>query len=318
MVKLYIDHDQDTSGKGKFLSRIVPYFEQNGVKVTNYKEADVVLGINKYRKGVSKDKKRQIKDKKKRVLRLDGIHLLKTKRNMWANGVIKQDIDRSDATIWQSDFCKRVGGGILGTGKNPFVIWNGANTEHEVLDISMPEGKNVLLAAKWYSGGTRKNKRLDAMIGFAESYRVKHPDVSFHVFGETGGKHRKSESVLFHGHVNEVQLRTAMKLSDCMLYLAHYDWCPNVVVECLCSGTPVISGNQGGQSEFCPYIVDIDKKVPAKLMKTDTPPPVDFTLVESALDRVLYDDTFTWELKDDLRAEKAAENYSCVIRSVGA
>ena len=315
-VKLYIDHPQDGSGKGKMLSRIAPYFEQNGVKLTDYKHAEVILGVNKFRRGVSKDKKRKIKDDKKRVLRLDGIHLLRTRRNIWANGVIKQDIQRADATIWQSEFCKRVGGGVLGQGKNPHVIWNGANTEFEVKSIGLLwPPKNVILAAKWYSGSLRKNKRLKEMVAFAEQYKAKHPDVGFHVFGETGGKFKQSKAVRWYGHVSEARLRTYMDAADCMLYMAHYDWCPNVVVECLCSGTPVICGNQGGQAEFCPYVVDIDDEIPAKLMKSDTPPPVEFGHVREALDVVLYGD-FQWELHPDLKAENAAKKYAKVIRSV--
>ena len=313
-VKLYIDHDQDTSGKGKFLSRIAPHLEKNGVKLVDYKQADVVLGINKYRKGVSKDKRRAIKDKKKRVLRLDGIHLLNTRRNKWANRVIKQDIERSDATIWQSEFCKRVGGGILGYGKNPHVIWNGANTEFEVKTIGLSHPKNVMLAARWYSGSARKNKRLKEMVAFAESYKARHPDVCFHVFGETGGKVKESKAIVWHGHKGEVMLRTYMSLCDCMLYMAHYDWCPNVVVECLCSDTPVISGNQGGQAEFCPFVLEVDDEIPAKLMKDDTPPRIDFGIVHEALDVVLYGD-FEWELHPDLLAENAAKKYAEVIKS---
>ena len=313
-VKLYIDHDFDTSGKGKMLSRISPYMEQNGVKLTDYAKADVVLGINKFRRGISKDKKRKIKDKKKRVLRVDGIHLLNTRRNRWANRVIKQDIERADAVIWQSEFCKRVGGGVLGTGKNPYVIWNGANTEFEVKTMGLVSPKNVILAATWYSGGTRKNKRLRDMVRFAEQYRQKHPEVAFHVFGETGGKVEESPAVIWHGHVNEVLLRSYMSLCDCMLYLAFYDWMPNVVVECLCSGTPVISGNQGGQAEVCPYVVDIDDKIPAKLMKTDKTPPIEYGPVREALDTVLYGN-FEWELNPDLKAENAAKKYAEVIKS---
>lgn len=314
-MKLYVDHKYDDSGKGKFLTRLKPELEKLGVKFTDFKSCDIVLGINKYRKGVGGSKKRKIKDKKKRVLRVDGIHLVRSRRNVWANRVIKQDIERSHAVIWQSEFCKRVGGGVVGKGKRPYVIWNGADVVKKINLSQYDYPKNVILAAKWYSGGYRHNKRLHKMFNIAVKYVSMHNDVCFHVFGKTPKLEWNSDRIVFHGHVDEDRLRSYMAQSDCMLYVAHFDWCPNTVVECLCSGTPVICGNNGGQAEFCPVVIDIDKPLKAKMFKNKKPPDINSKDVFKALDEVLYGD-FKWELNPELKIENTAKNYLKVFKDV--
>jgi len=52
-IKLFIDHKLDASGKGKFLTRLVPELKKLGVKIVDFEQANVILGVNKFRKNVT-------------------------------------------------------------------------------------------------------------------------------------------------------------------------------------------------------------------------------------------------------------------------
>lgn len=321
MIRLYVDHKYDESGKGKFLQRLKPELEKLGVEFTNYKKANVVLGVNKYRKGISDDKRRKINDDKKRIMRLDGVHLLKTKRNLWANKVVKQDCDRSDAIIYQSDFCKKMWKGVMGVKcKKEYTIFNGANTKNYKIARKLQDGKKyVMTSAKWFAGKTRDNKRLVDMVDIMRDYFKYNPDVVFLVAGETGGWNVENPRIKFLGHLTESNLREYLKAADCYLYLSYYEWCANSVVEAIVSGLPVIctagDGNQELVGQKSGIVLDIDKTVPTKMVDKEIIPPLEKEKVFEALDIVLRDG-FDFEINPELKIENTAKRYKEVLENV--
>ncbi len=290
-MKLYVDHKLDNSGKGYFLQRLKPELEKLGVEFTDFKSCDIVLGLNKYRKGVNKDKKRAIKDKKKRILRLDGIHLVKSRRNIWANRIVKQDADRSHAIIWQSEFCRKMWKGIMNV-KAPkeYVIFNGANpNDYKNVKPAKSEYKNnVIISGKFFSGARRDNKGLRAFIRVAKEYNGE--DTCFWVAGKTDLKSEASERLKFLGHLPELELKRYLKLADCMLYLANYDWCPNAIVECLVAGTPVICIADTAVEEIVKAsgtTCNFEKLYRPKMIKKDIAPELSDSEVDDVC-RVLF------------------------------
>ena len=316
-IKLFIDHNLDSSGKGKFLTRLVPELEKLGVKITNYKDSNVVLGVNKYRTGVSKDKHRTIKDKKKRILRVDGIHLLNTKRNRWANRVVKEDGMRSDAIIWQTKFCRDMWYGIMKMKcKREYVIFNGAEKINDRLPVITSCTQNVLMCAKWLKG--RDNKRLPEMLQIADEYTKINKDVCFWVAGEYFIKPPKNDRIVMLGRIEERELQRYILMCNCMLFLAHYDWCPNSVVEAEVRGCPVIASNNSGVAEIASIILDLDKPIKPKMMKKYKPPPVDHKKVFEAINNALVipDTLINILQKEELLIENTAKQYFKVFKDV--
>lgn len=279
-MKYFIDHDLDKSGKGKFLNRLVPALDKLGAKLVDFKHADLVLGVNKFRTKVSKDKKRKIKYKKKKVLRLDGLHFSKTNRDMWANNVIRQDTERADALIFQSDFCRGMWKGIMGVKcKREYIIFNGANPADYTESIESPHAHNVIMCADWRK---RLYKRFKDSLKVAEMCATK--DIGFWIAGADNKVDNPNVHCL--GYIEEGELRKYLKMADVILCVSHHSWCDNAFVEGICAGCFPIVGNQGGNTEIARKcggaIMNIDKLVPAKRIPLK-PPPIDRDLVVSTV-----------------------------------
>jgi glycosyltransferase involved in cell wall biosynthesis len=297
-IKLYYDHPLGDSGKEKFLIRMVKPLKDLGVSIVeDYKKSDIIIGCNKFRARIKKGKHRKKTDNIPRVLRLDGIHYELTKRNKWANRIVKEDADRANAIIWQTNFCKKAWKKIMGIkNKNEFTIFNGANPEDYVPPnnegIKSPYKKNVILLSKWYSGEHRWNKRLIEMNTIAYNYVFGENDVCFWILGETNSleeKFAKHERIRYLGHLPEKEVRKYLRMADVMLHLSWFSWCDNSLVEAICAGCVPITNNIGGNAEVneCAngIIVDIDKPFKQKMMKSTKPPDFDYKPVFEALDQ---------------------------------
>jgi len=315
-IKLYIQTKKEKlggTGKHKFLQRMIPYLEDLGVKCQfSSKGADVTLGIGHYRD----------KTKVPAILRLDGIHLDSIKkynyRNYWANCQIRGSIWKSNAVIFQTEFCRRIIKGMITDKiKKEYVIYNGANPkDYEVEPMESEYPNNVILSARWKSGKLRRSKRLKPMLEIASQYCKMRNDVCFWVAGDTDIDLGHSRIKML-GYVKEPELRRYLKMADVMLYLAWAEWCPNAVVECLIAGTPVICANGNGVEEIvkgCGTICVFDKPMEAKAVKKIKPPTVDEKMVFAALDCRLKDKKRVephW-----LHVEEIAKQYYQVIKDV--
>src|SRR5262249_41281963 len=78
--------------------------------------------------------------------------------------------------------------------------------------------------------------------------------------------------------------------SDWMIHLAWLDHCPNVIVEALSQGLPVICSERGGTKEIVRNngVVLADASYDFELMDYDSPPAIDVTQV-SGLPKVTVD-----------------------------
>ena len=245
-MKLYIEYDlSNKSGKGKFLSRLVPELEKLDVYMTpNWDSADVALGLTYWRKPFSGIPK---------VLRMDGIHLEKGKRAKYRNKLSSDAINESYAVIWQSNFCKRMGHKYLNIElpTKEYVIFNGDNPDNYKKKESL--GKGILLCAKWCRGdGTlRKHKRLKETLKAVCKYANKRNEVVY-VVGKVDRHRYYGNNPTYCGHLDDKNLAMMYRSCRVMVYMPKYDWCPNTVVEALCSGLPVLTNEGHGVSEIVP------------------------------------------------------------------
>lgn len=279
-MKLFIEYKKNDTGKSKFIQRLIPELRKIDVVITsNPNKADIVLCLNYIHK----------KYNCPIVLRVDGIHLTDTKANRWKNNNVKKGIKKANAVIWQSKFAKRMLTGILKVKpRQEFVIWNGANVK-TTSRVQTEHKYNILIAAKWFrsNGKERKHKRLGPMLEIAKQYCKRRKDVCFWVAGNAGKYEFKHDRTKFLDWLPDDKLSQYIASMQLMLYLAAYDWMPNIVIECLAAGVPVLCGNNGGHAEVCPYIVDIDKPIESKYLTKADPPKIDYDKVLKKIDYVL-------------------------------
>ena len=316
-LKLYIEHGMDNSGKGKFLQRLVPELEKLGVKCSyTDTNADVCLCLTRFR----------TKFKGPRILRVDGVLFTDDKRSIWNNGRVKSCIKKADAVIWQSPWCQKMGHGILRVKpKKEYVIMNGAREINEIktgIFSGVPGFRHVIAIANW---GERTHKRLKEMCEIMTDYIKGHPDVRFHVFGES--KLVKKDDfpfVEFYGQLEDDVLRWYMSCSGIMLNLAYFDWNPNAVVEALVAGLPVVYCEGTGMQDLVgdSGVMVKDKSPKAKYQhvkhsgkKRYRPkvPKIDYEEVMAAIDKALK---MPRVYRPDLFIENTAKKYKKVFCEV--
>ena len=234
-MKVFVQYALNDSGKGKFLSRLIPALKKIGVEC-RFKEkgCDVCLGISKWRG----------KTKLPKVLRVDGVHLEPGHEGQ--NHAIKKSIQSADAVIFQSRFAQSKVKEVLGVKpKKEFVIYNGANPKD--YEIELIEGSNnfynILISGKWERNGKpRKQKGLKAALEHAY-HRVRMDGCTrVWVVGETQEKsHHKR--VRMEGRYTEDEMRHALAICDEMIFMPEYDWCPNAVVEAKVAGLKLTLSN---------------------------------------------------------------------------
>jgi glycosyltransferase involved in cell wall biosynthesis len=152
----------------------------------------------------------------------------------------------ADVTIFQSEYSRystrekfRV------VSQDGPVIYNPVDLERfrpEGATIELPGGRPRVACASW-STNRRKGTWLVDEIAAA------HPDVTFVLSGRIGGVAERPNVVRL-GHLDRDGMAAMMRSCDVFLNLSENDPCPNVVIEALASGLPVLYRNSGGVPEL--------------------------------------------------------------------
>jgi glycosyltransferase involved in cell wall biosynthesis len=230
------DYNKDTSGKHKFLNRLVKYFQGNGIKMVN-NNADIVLHIGRDRKRVKKINTKKI------IMRIDGLILNKSAPYEKNNNKILKYINMSDGLIYQGDFCKLAYEKFLKVNKKHACIHNGANPN----EFLKRDVKNYYLTfCKW-----RPHKRLTNVCnGFIDACN-KGLDSILYVGGNVEDKDK-----ILHPQIKYIGWQSTEKMKEYLagaiatIHLSWLDWCPNAMVESIMAGCPIIYSDSGGSSEI--------------------------------------------------------------------
>ncbi len=280
-MRVHIDYDpKNRSGKGSFLARLTPELEERGVKIQyTHKKADITLGVTKWRGDYAK----------KKVLRIDGIHLINDKKHLWNNKGIKKAIKKADAVIYQSHWAQTMIDKIFDIKPKSYVVYNGADPADYTNPIESPYPKNVIMSAKWKASDDRRQKRLPEMYEIAKEYVRNNNDVCFWIAGAHSMKDEGIEQIKWLGYLEQKELARYLAMADVMLNLAWWDWMPNAVVEAICARCMVIAPDQTGLGEMVKeskgITLPLDKPIPQKVIfKNNKPPKFDYEPVVKALD----------------------------------
>lgn len=220
------------------------------------------------------------------VQRLDGIWFKPEQFHMFNRG-IKSCYTRADLVIWQSDFDRGMTKFHWGDPKKGKVIHNGIDMT-PVPAITIPSLQSLrndhemlfVCSSNWHP-----QKRLQDNIALFEHLKENfYPNSTLIVMGSNpdalGG-----HSIHYTGNVDQQTYLQVMSAANWMFHLAWLDHCPNVVIEALSQGTPVICSSEGGTKELVNgYGLVLDEKPYGfELLNYDDPPRVDVTQVDAPL-----------------------------------
>ena len=178
--------------------------------------------------------------------------------NRFENLYIRNTLEIADFVVYQSEFSLESIGTFIGNYEGG-VVFNGVD-----LDEFSPKGErfhfpntiNIISSGKF-----RPHKRLqDAIRVIAHLVGLKE-DVFFHILGTVDRftttiieqlieKHHLQDRVKLYGRVSPKNLPKFYRSCDVMLHPSWLDACPNVVVESLASGIPVVCPSTGGTPEL--------------------------------------------------------------------
>lgn len=134
------------------------------------------------------------------------------------------------------------------------IIYNGVDVDRfaGTLPTELKGGPKVIISASTY----RINKRLFEAIVLINYLKDFYPNIHLHVLGNLDNLVKDQieglnlNDVTFHGLIHVNDLPSFYSACDIQLSLSIFDPCPNVVIEGLACGLPVITPLQSGASEL--------------------------------------------------------------------
>ena len=275
-----------STGPNTFANRLARKLFESGHEVTNEgPSADVSLVfIERTGQPLAK----------KYVQRLDGIWF-KPDEFATKNFGIKQLYHDADAVVWQSNFDKQM---TTTWWKNPSsdmsrsrVIPNGIEiqpckqlTIPSLMKLRSDYKRMYVCSANWHP-----QKRLHDNVRLYKKLREKEPSSCLVILGNNPDVRVADPHVFYAGsHPPEVY-NEIYSAADWMIHLAWADHCPNVVVEALAQGTPVVYPDTGGTKElvgsYGVMLYDLGQKYNFNLYDYDCPPVVDLDDVDELPNR---------------------------------
>ncbi len=185
-------------------------------------------------------------------------------KNYGYDKTIKEINKSADLTIHQSKFSIKLWSGKL---KNIFNRQEIINSSNSVLinngvdrNLFNPKGNRFNLAGKWkilhVSASSNPNKGLINVIEMAEIFK-RNPAFQFYLIGDQindpicGSDIKYYENIHYLGKIaDRKKIAKYFRSSNIFFYPSINDCSPNVILEALASGLPVITVDSGGNKEL--------------------------------------------------------------------
>lgn len=259
---------------------------------------------------------------KKVVQRLDGIWF-KPAEFHTKNVAIKALYDKADAVVFQSRFDKGMVERWWGSNEErqrpTDVIGNGIDltrvdkvTIPELAKIRASYDKVFVCSSNWHP-----QKRLKSNLKLFDHLRkTQFPNSCLFVMGSNPDAMTTDPHVYYTGSQPADVYLQVYAVADWMLHLAWADHCPNVVVEALSQGTPVVCSEVGGTKELISHglygMVLKEAPYDYELADYDNPPDIDVTQVTFLPTRheLHYDAIPSINIRD------VAEDYVALFKKV--
>lgn len=230
------------SGPNSFATRLAHQLNLSGHIIADKHDYDISL--------VFIENDGTLQDGKPYVQRLDGIWF-KPDEYAWKNANIKKTFDKANGIIFQSEFNKNQITKWWGTPAESVVIPNGIDLQP--MTESLPgfmklrnEYEQIFVcSANWHA-----QKRLKENIRFYKHIRKTYPKSCLVVLGNNPDYVISDPHIFYTGPLSHDECLKLYVVANWMIHLSWLDHCPNVVVEALSQGTPVICSSDGGTKEL--------------------------------------------------------------------
>lgn len=212
------------------------------------------------------------------IQRLDGIWF-KPEEYEKNNRLIKATYNSSDHVVFQSDFDRKMITHHWGDPKSFSVIHNG-------IDLGFVEIKNPqvkILSEKFKrvfvsSASWHRQKRLQENTELFLKLAGEDDDSCFLVLGRNPDFVVSHPRIFYTGEIDHATCLEIYRISTWMIHLAWLDHCPNVVVEALSQGCPVICSDSGGTQEIVKdngIVIPENLRYNFELLDYDSPPLIE-------------------------------------------
>jgi glycosyltransferase involved in cell wall biosynthesis len=282
-------------GPGIFLTRLQQSLEKRGRFSLDAPDFWIQLSFHELPAWV---RERQKAGKTKVLVRMDGCYCERhhkirkpftlpvpilddwysAKVNRKKNALIRTNLLKADHIIYQSEFSRAVSQRFVTPTPPGSIIYNGIDLQEfspkgPESEIRVPKAINILvshsfrpyhrlhdsfriLARLQQKSGTPYHLHIlggDDNLSFAYARQVAD------ALGLQEGTH-----YTFHGKKPHTELASIYRACDLMLNLSYWDACPNVVIEALACGLPVVGVNHGGVAELINPAggILVDEKIP--------------------------------------------------------
>ena len=286
------DKEDADSGKHKFFIRLAREFEKNGITIDN-KNNDVFISLAEMKTSDTA---------KVNILRLDGLILNTRWDYKGKNKKIMKSIKRSDALIYQGDFCYQAYSRFLRVKKEPFAVIPNGSSPKEFLPRSP---KNYFLAnCKW-----RPHKRLKDIVKSFEKALKLGLDADLIITGKPDYE-KKHPRIKYLGWQGRDSLMSLMSQAIASLHLSWLDWCPNSMVEAIVAKCPIIYSKSGGHTELGEGsgIGIEDTQWNFKPCDLYSPPEIDRTKIAEAMIKI-KNDGINLRDRPDLDIKNVSKKY---------
>lgn len=296
-MKIYFDNADfnSTTGPNTFAHRLAVQLSNFGHTIADPDDYDVALAFIQAT--------RDLNYNKPIVQRLDGIWF-KPQDFERANQKIRNLYNKSDVVVFQSEFDKKMIESHWEQKDKNVVIHNGIELKkfdrHIGLD-ALKIGSNkpgcerepyehiLVCSANWHP-----QKRLYDNVRLFEYIRENFlPKSCLIIMGNSPDISIANPHVFYAGSVPHDMCLQIYATADWFIHLAWLDHCPNVVVEALSQGLPVICTDSGGTKEIVRDngIILADSSYNFELMDYDKPKRVDFSSLLS-LPKITVDPSY--------------------------
>lgn len=243
------------TGLYSFAQRLTEYLISQGVEV-NSKKCDVTLVFADQVPFSDIDWQKPV------VMRCAGAYWDASIDHDRKNALLRRIHKQANIVIYQSLFAKDLSEVYLGKRKNlsDRIIYNGIELpELSPRCLKLRQPPRIVAAARW-----RPHKRLRDVVAAFEFASLKRVNWNF-VIGGLKKLPIVSNELKLGLDIAEEDILTHLLTGNVFVHLSHIDPCPNIVVEALACGCPVICTNSGGTPELvgsAGIILDTDKVDP--------------------------------------------------------
>lgn len=224
------------------------------------------------------------------VHRLDGIWF-KPQEFAHKNELIKWTYRHSNHVIFQSNFDKKMVENYWGEKESSSVIHNGIDLEK--VEVTVDQIKNLresfdrifVSSASWH-----RQKRLKENTDLFLKIAGDDTRACFVVLGRNPDYVVSHPRIFYTGEVDHSVCLQIYNVASWMIHLAWLDHCPNVVVEALSQGCPVVCSSSGGTKEIVGNNgIVIQELIDYKFELTDYDMPPDLDLSVGLPERIVVD-----------------------------